>query len=326
MASVNAFKGLRLNGCEQDATDMRNLVAIKQGFPPEDAKLLLGSEATFANVVVEVRRAAAILQPGDIFFFTFAGHGSVRTDIDEGVSPLGEPSGNDQAIVLFDRLMFDDYVSRVLWPEFRPGVRIFGIADSCHSGSALFAISEVTLEFAEHLAMITSGGPGIAIGDFSARIAKRVLRADALRRSESPAAEGPSPIVPDLAPAVDDEVVKVGFRDRGLTDEVRLVHSEEYRPIYEEKVIPSLAAAPPVQADLLLLAACEDTKKTKDGVPNGAFTKALLEVWNNGQFSGNYITFKEEITKLIQVGNPDQNPIFKPNALPDFSLQKPFTI
>src|ERR1044072_5082956 len=71
--SVNAFSSQHLVGCENDAIAMSN-IALSRGFT--QVKLLLGSAATFRNVDEEVRRAAALLRPGDTFLFTFAGHGS----------------------------------------------------------------------------------------------------------------------------------------------------------------------------------------------------------------------------------------------------------
>lgn len=45
-----------------------------------------------------------------------------------------EPDGLDETWVLFDRQLVDDELYAA-WLLFRPGVRIFVLSDSCHSGT-----------------------------------------------------------------------------------------------------------------------------------------------------------------------------------------------
>jgi hypothetical protein len=47
-----------------------------------------------------------------------------------------EPDARDETWVLYDRELIDDELY-VLWSRFKPGVRIFVLSDSCHSGSAV---------------------------------------------------------------------------------------------------------------------------------------------------------------------------------------------
>jgi hypothetical protein len=116
-----------LNSCEKDAKAMADLTTAANFEPPV---LLLGPDATFDKVKTEILNAAAHSNEGDIFFFTFAGHGTQEPN---------ESGGKDQTIVLFDLIMFDHFIQSALWSQFKPGVRIVGVADSCHSGTAFLA-------------------------------------------------------------------------------------------------------------------------------------------------------------------------------------------
>lgn len=127
-----------LMGPEKDAVDMGNL-ATSRGFT---AEVLKGAQATYYAVVGKLQSAAQALYAGDIFLFTFAGHGSAHTDVDGD----GEESDNlDEAMLLFDRMMFDDDLRLNIWPSFRSGVRILMVADSCHSGTVMAKIVRSTL-------------------------------------------------------------------------------------------------------------------------------------------------------------------------------------
>lgn len=319
--SVSAFTAQHLVGCENDAVAMSN-IALSRGFT--QVKLLLGPEATFKNVDEEVRRAAALLKPGDTFLFTFAGHGSRIPNEINDESLTGEPDGKDEAIVLFNRLMLDDYMRRVLWPEFKEGVRIVGVMDSCHSATAIFALPFVSADIAEHGSVAAwdteSGALTSAVG---VRAVEHVTRGRPHRVSENfPRHLG------DGTSEVEEEVVEVGplGRDRALNNAARSAHGARFKPFYEELDIPSLQNVPPVKADLLVMAACRDGEKTQDGLPNGAFTKALLKVWNNGAFDSNYITFMGEIGAEIRSMFPTQFPTLTPSSPPAFSSERPFTI
>lgn len=140
----SAFPGAAtLKGCEKDALDMEQ-IAIAKGFAQHD--VLLGPDATYVRVTTKVRNAAAALEKGDFFFFTFAGHGFQETDIGQDQDETGEDR-LDETMLLFDMELFDDVWRKELFPCFQPGVRIVAIADCCHSGS-IFLIPGETLNAA----------------------------------------------------------------------------------------------------------------------------------------------------------------------------------
>jgi hypothetical protein len=125
-AHYNGWDG-KLRACENDARDMQ-AIATKKGF---DTKLLLTKDATSANVLQALGDAASQLQTGDIFFLTYSGHGGQVPDTN--ADEPGE-EGKDETWVLYDRQLVDDELYKV-WGSLQPGVRVFVLSDSCHSGS-----------------------------------------------------------------------------------------------------------------------------------------------------------------------------------------------
>jgi metacaspase-1 len=132
----------QLNACEADAKDMRNL-AKKQGF--QNQTLLLSQHATAENVIGAINQAAQTLTKGDLLFLSYSGHGGQVKDsnFDE------EPDRKDETWVLYDRQLVDDELYD-LWQDFKAGVRILVLSDSCHSGSV-----------AKDIPAFITGGPRI---------------------------------------------------------------------------------------------------------------------------------------------------------------------
>jgi metacaspase-1 len=144
-AHYNGWSG-QLRACEQDARDMQS-IATKKGF---DTELLLTDQATSANVLKAIGAAASQLKSGDIFFLTYSGHGGQvpDTNADEPTTEEGGPK--DETWVLYDRQLVDDELYNV-WGSLEPGVRVFVLSDSCHSGSVTRDIFDATVpQIVEH--------------------------------------------------------------------------------------------------------------------------------------------------------------------------------
>jgi hypothetical protein len=119
----------QLSACEADAKDMRAL-ATAQGF--EVASFLLSDQATSESVTVAIKDAARRLKSGDMLFLTYSGHGGQVKDTNHD-----EAKGHmDSTWVLFDRQFVDDELYD-LWRQFKRGVRILALSDSCHSGTVV---------------------------------------------------------------------------------------------------------------------------------------------------------------------------------------------
>ena len=115
----------QLSGCINDARDMQN-IANGLGYT---STIMTDSQATAANVMRAIGQAAQSLSSGDILMLTYSGHGSQVRDANGE-----EPDGLDETWVLWDRMLLDDELFS-LWSQFRAGVRIVMLSDSCHSGT-----------------------------------------------------------------------------------------------------------------------------------------------------------------------------------------------
>jgi len=111
-----------------DAEDMAQ-IARERGF--EKVEVLLDGQATRDMVKSTISVAAENLKAGDMFLFTYAGHGSQIPDFNSD-----ESDGADETLCLFDGMLIDDELYE-LWSHFPDDVRIVMISDSCHSGSVL---------------------------------------------------------------------------------------------------------------------------------------------------------------------------------------------
>lgn len=278
-----AFRVPPLAGCVNDAEDMYK-IAKSRGFYKR--RLLVDEDATFERVVGAIEDAAEELVAGDIFLFTFAGHGT-RVDDRE----LEELDTKDEALVLYDFMLLDDVLRRGLWPLFEAEVRVLMVADSCHSGT----VSE---------RMAVSG---------------RVSVAERLSLAEA----GVTLSTEMAVAAAEYEPV------RRITDAARRRHLRKNRDFYEE-FLRHLPENDPIEATILLLAACQDFATTGDRFENGVFTGALLEVWNDGGFDGDYERFRTEIESHPDLVSRTQQPRLTPTGTrlnPEFRFRAPiFTI
>lgn len=100
--------------------------------------------------------------------------------------------------------------------------------------------------------------------------------------------------------------------------------SKSYSAMKESVMTAPLSS--PIQASVLNLGACKDTQYAMDGPQNGAFTGALLNVWNGGRFTGDYRAFRAAID--AEIGSDSQTPQLFERLLkqPNFVLDRPFTL
>jgi len=122
-----------LNACENDANDMRSLAESK-GFEPS---VLLTKQGTADAVKGAIEGAANELASGDFLFVSYSGHGGQVPDKNNEE----QDDRSDETWVLYDRQLVDDELY-ALWARFQPGVRIFVLSDSCHSGSVTKKIED----------------------------------------------------------------------------------------------------------------------------------------------------------------------------------------
>lgn len=117
----------------------------------------------------------------------------------------------------------------------------------------------------------------------------------------------------------DFPVIPGGARVRSIDRGIIFQHHAEYGEFYRRTLLPLTAT---INANLLALPACADSKTTADGVPNGAYTKAMLEVLRDSDPADYKILVEQIETKL-----PNQGVRCREiNPRPDFIGQKPFTV
>lgn len=121
-----------LNACENDAKHMAHLCESR-GFITQ---VLLTKSATSRNFFAGISTLANVALPGDLVVISNSSHGSQVRDYDGD-----EADSMDETICLYDRQVLDDELEAA-WATFLPGVRIFWVSDSCHSGTMARAFGE----------------------------------------------------------------------------------------------------------------------------------------------------------------------------------------
>jgi peptidoglycan hydrolase-like protein with peptidoglycan-binding domain len=326
-----------LSGCVNDANAMTAL-AQSQGF---SATTLLDRDGTAQNIADAVGEAAADLRTGDIFLFTYAGHGSQVPDVS------GEESDQlDETWVAYDRQIVDDELY-ALWGRFQPGVRILIVSDSCHSGTvarvAAFAYQAFAQSYRDdaELGYVLDTPVGMPVStsrdvtgwaDVHESVREvipsvveqvhgttrtAVRPADVDRYTEMVLAQvrgGTSGTVLERAPRTRDLPVEIARRDVAARHDM-------YRTIKR-----SAREATPPRAHVLLMSGCQDHQLSLDGSRNGLFTQRLLETWDNGHFTGQ--GYPEFHRRIVESMPPQQIPNLFWATPTDarFELQRPFTI
>jgi len=264
----------RLTACEADAVAMEAL-AESEGF---ETQMLLTSDATRDNVTDRIRRAASELKGGDMFLLTVSGHGGRIPDFNRDEDHDGDEK-MDETLCLYDFQLADDELY-MLWSEFRAGVRVLAVPDTCHSGS-----------------MIRFGptAPATLFG----------------RQMTLPAGVRAMPLW------VEDRVWRAN-------EAAYRAASRSYSALKESVLTNPLSS--PVKASVLNLGACKDEQFAMDGPQHGAFTGALLRVWEEGRFRGDYRAFRAAID--TEIGSPSQTPqLFERLVVePKFVHDRPFTL
>ncbi|WP_338413972.1 caspase family protein [uncultured Sphaerotilus sp.] len=194
----------------------------------------------------------------------------------------------DETWCLFDGQLIDDELYLEL-SRFAAGVRVLVFSDSCHSGT-------VTREVMPVQATTVTGRPRM----MPPAIALRTYREhkafyDGLQREVAAEAGKAGIIDPDSA------LAQVAVDSSRLTT-----------------VVSTFAPS------VILISGCQDNQTSMDGDFNGAFTGRLLQVWNNGGFTGNYTQFRN----VIVAGLPaTQTPnLFVLGSAASFLTQRPFTV
>lgn len=119
-----------LQGCLEDNRRIVEYLTT-QGY---QIKSLIEEKATAAAIKAALAELAAKAVSGDSLFLHYSGHGSLLPDDNNE-----ESTGYDSTIVPYDFLtggqIRDDHINSLLVQKLRPNVNLFGLLDSCCSGS-----------------------------------------------------------------------------------------------------------------------------------------------------------------------------------------------
>jgi len=246
---------------------------------------LLTKSATRARVLSEIRQAAKHLAAGDLFFLTYSGHGGQVPDV------TGEEGDKqDETWCLYDGELIDDELYVEL-SKFRRGVRILVLSDSCHSGTVA--------RVARMMAALPAAAPGMRRKLMPPDVAERVYQAnkkfyDGLQRS----------------------IAKASGAVKRADGSDMVLH-----PAAGARVA---SLAPRFNPALILISGCQDNQTSMDGEKNGAFTEALLGVWQRGSFTGDYRRFHREIVSRLP-GSQSPN-LFVLGSSAKFLREQPFSV
>jgi hypothetical protein len=128
---INNYPGTNMDlaGCVNDAKDWCELLE-RRGYAVD---VLCDREGTRARIVEALRTVIGQATDTDSVVFTFSGHGSWLPDDDRD-----EPDARDEMMCPYDvmreQYLLDDELHDLFTAK-APGVRVYVIADSCHSGS-----------------------------------------------------------------------------------------------------------------------------------------------------------------------------------------------
>jgi len=260
-------KGLRLKplkGCVKDALAYAQ---ITRGTDQFKVILLKNDAATTGNVYGHLVWAAQDLKAGDLMVVSYAGHGGSVPDTsrDESRDPINDR--RDETWCLYDRQLLDDELG-VIWGQFQPGVRILLLSDSCHSGTVARAAAAARgLKAALEDGNKTEAREAILGKDDGATL--QSVRALADPESEAVQSRG-----------ADDEgeLVFRSFPEDRLED-AYLAQKDTYDEINARlRGIGDARAEGMIQANGLLLAACQDDQLSAEVNQRGVFTATLEKV------------------------------------------------
>lgn len=317
----------QLYGCEPDANDMCQ-IALDQGFK---ATTLLTKDATRQAVLDKLADLAAELKSGDLLVVSYSGHGGQVVDQNGD-----EADGLDETWCLYDGQLIDDEVYGA-WMKFKEGVRILVFCDSCHSGTAIkMARADLENPSPERREELENASRALMVPDELDREAimgteafrKALETNDALRmRFESlpRSPDSPEDATVRMPAEVEDEEV---FLCRAMPYDVTWDTYDKNKEKYTEWGQAAPKEGDQLAAKVILIAGCEDPQFSADLGHHGLFTWELLQVWDNGAFTGSHEKFRQDIKARVAQQNPGQEPfLFTVGGdVTTFVQERPYTV
>lgn len=325
-------EGLELSSCVNDARKMRE-IAESIGY---DAVTFENEDATVSNFTGFMRRAISNLYDGDSLLVTFSGHGSQISN----TSADAEADNLDETLLFYDRMLIDDEMYALL-SQFRDGVRVHMVFDSCHSGTAakeLLATKEKNDHESATKARLKGEAPPPP--EEGAAAPKKELSEEDLRPISadgiSKALEGDKPefaAPPEPKKSVEVEEGKEPRKNREEADDDTVtlftdLYSDDIPTEKNKKQVDYWSMNEIIKDNKLLydaiknvigdnenvqlscsvitLSACQDSQTTPAGRVYSFFTYNIVNTWSSGGFEESYTKFHRN---LVNNGRPDSTPV-----------------
>ena len=312
-----------LSSCVNDARKMHE-IAASIGY---DAVTYENEDATVSNFTGFMRGAISNLFDGDSLLVSFSGHGSQIPNN----STDAEADNMDETLCFFDRMLVDDEFYALLG-QFREGVRIHAVFDSCHSGTVAKDIAQLNKERDEYqektLKSLQGKGEDQADRD-------KALPEEEKMKDQPISADGISKALDGDKPKLADPPKSKGFKlnkdkrrsGNEMNEDITtlfadLFHDansgkaksiEIFNQIYENnktlydaiKNVVGPAENQQLSCSVITLSACQDLQTTPAGQIYSLFTSNIMNTWSSGGFVGTYRQFHGN---LMSIGRPDVVP------------------
>ena len=125
-----------LYGCINDANNLQNYLTNKYNFSTNNLCLLTDNtiiKPTKQNILKKYKDLLINAKPGEKLFFTYSGHGSFKTDLNND-----EIDKKDELLITIDsQAISDDELKTIIDENLPDDVTLFVIFDCCHSGTLM---------------------------------------------------------------------------------------------------------------------------------------------------------------------------------------------
>jgi len=122
-----------LSGCIDDTNRIKDILTQKGFVSIQQLTDLTSLKPTKKNILDELTNMIVNAEPGDFLFFYYSGHGSNTYD-----SNGDETDGMDEMLISSDfQGIIDDEIKSIISQNLKKDVTIFGLFDSCNSGTML---------------------------------------------------------------------------------------------------------------------------------------------------------------------------------------------
>jgi len=295
-----------LDSCENDANKMHE-IAEALGY---DAVTLVNEDATVLNFTSFMRNAIENLYEGDSILVSFSGHGSQipNTAIDT------EDDYRDETLCFYDRMLIDDELYALLG-QFKEGVRVHLVFDSCHSGTVAKKIEvakdeymEKSLlnikEIKESSAVLMDNGVTVENDDVE------MSTVPIASKSLAKALDGEKPEFVDLPIIKEQDAKDIANLFAEMFDTENKAPSkniEIFNHIYDRnkelyETVKNLIGSKENQqllCSVVSISACQDSQTTPAGSVLSLFTANIDKIWRAGIFNGSYREFHKAIVQSI---------------------------